>query len=351
MTRGKQDPEETTRLLKVDEIMFAHECILGSRMTQARIKGVLYANPFNFKLILKILKAIYHLRFTRRTAQIMLFINSRKPITIKEKILYKMAYDRNPQLTLFADRVRVRKYVAERVGEGFLIQSHGVFHSLREINRTRLPRNFVIKASHGSGASVICWDGAPRGLELPIILKGITWEKFLIHPDDLNWNSLVSLSEKWKTLNYSWVFGQYPEWAYQDVNPQLIVEAIITQEGKIPKDFKFFMSNGECMFIQVDSERFSSHRRDIFSPSWTNLELIFKYAKSDDVIEKPKSFDLMLEISRKLSLGIDFVRVDLYESDEGIKFGELTNYPEGGSADLRPRESSIKFAESWVQQY
>jgi hypothetical protein len=242
-----------------------------------------------------------------------------------------MAYDRNPLLTTFADKVAVRDYVAEKVGPEILSHKLGVFSTLESVRREDLPRNFVLKANHGSGASIICWEQAPRGTVLHVPTDSRpTWERFLIHPDDLDWDAVVRLSSRWMRQNYYWRLGKFPEWAYKNIAPQLLVEEVLIHNGGLPEDYRFYMVGGVCKLIQVDGSRFTEHERELYTPDWKRIS-----EETGQVVEiegrAPRLLGQMLEIAAALSTEVDFVRVDLYQTDKGVVFGELSNYPEGGS--------------------
>jgi hypothetical protein len=242
-----------------------------------------------------------------------------------------MAFDRNPLLTTIADKVAVRDYVAQKVGPSILSKKLGVFTSLESVNRDELPRNFVVKANHGSGASIICWEHAPRGKVIHVPTSNLpTWERFLIHPDDLDWDTVVQLSNRWMRQNFYWRLGKFPEWAYKDIPPRLLVEEVLTHNGGLPEDYRFFMVGGVCKLIQVDGSRFTEHERELYTPDWKRIS-----EETGQVVEEetraPRLLDEMLEIAAALSTEIDFVRVDLYQTDRGVVFGELSNYPEGGA--------------------
>ena len=268
--------------------------------------------------------------------------------TFQKKILRKMAFDRDPMQTLYADKVKVRSFVKDRVGIKYLTESFGVFTSIEALNRNSFPRNFVIKANHGSGASVICWEGVSRGFALPVKKAPRVWETYLIHPDDLIWEQLVVLSNSWLKAYFYWEIGRFPEWAYKDIEPKILVEEVLTHNGKIPEDYKFFMVNGQCVFIQV---RHALQKRELYSPNWDLMEATFLYPSSGLRPERPIQLAEMMSLAEILAKNIDFVRVDLYITDKGIKFGELTNYPDGGLADIRPKELSIQLARNWAQSY
>lgn len=302
--------------------------------------------------VLRTINGILRLLGTERMASITLRVKALKSaLTFQQKILHKIAFDKNPMLTIYADKVKVREFVSDRVSTECLTNLFGVYTSIDSSVRESLPKNFVLKSNHGSGASVICWEGAPRGKGLPNKKPPRIWKKYLIHPDDLVWEDLVNLSGHWMSVNYFWELGRFPEWAYKNIEPKILLEEVLTHNGGIPEDYKFFMINGECVFIQVDVSRFIEHKRDLYSPNWDLLDASFKFSTSGFLLERPVFLTEMLNLAKSLSVGIDFIRVDLYRTDNGIKFGELTNYPEGGLADLKPKELSIEFAKNWVQNY
>jgi hypothetical protein len=219
---------------------------------------------------------------------------------------------------------------------------------LDAVNRSNFPRNFVLKSNHGSGASVICWEGATPGNLLPNSYTTSSWEKYIIHPDDLIWNNLVELSTKWISRSYYWEIGKYPEWAYKNISPLLIAEEVLTHNGKIPEDYKFYMVNGKCSFIHV---RVTENSRDLFYPDWRPIDAKYLYPKSGFIPNTPDSLDEMLKLAELLSEGIDFIRVDLYITDSGVKFGELTNYPDGGMADITPKKLSVDLIREFSPEY
>ena len=263
-----------------------------------------------------------------------------------------MAFDRNPMLTIYADKVKVRDFVSERIGSKYLNALYGNFSNINELERNQFPRNFVCKATHGSGAVVICWEGAPRGQEIPDTTNAIDWNRYFIHPDDLVWGDLVKLTEKWMQQNYSWLFVNLPEWAYKDVEPRILFEEVLIFSENNPEDYRFYMVNGVCKFITVDFSKFSNNMRDLYSPELEKLDA-YRYGvpKTDFVIPKPEFLLEMLRIANELSKDTDFLRVDLYGSAQGIKFGELTNYPGAGKGYIRPRQFSRSIAKDWKAIY
>jgi hypothetical protein len=259
-----------------------------------------------------------------------------------------MASDRRPLLTTLADKTAARDYVQARVGASYLTDVYGVFKAGEHLRLTQGPSNYVVKPNHASGAVVIVWDDAPS-IPLPTDLRKIKWDPFLVHPTALDWSSLEALAVKWLSQNYYWDAGQFPEWAYKDIPPRIIFEELmLDSDGLLPSDYKFYMFDGECRMIQVNRARFSAHHEDFYSPTWDKLHVQWGVPNSTEVHEKPKRLEEMLDVARTLSEGIDFVRVDLYETSRGVRFGEFCNYPGGGTELLEPRSFDQYLGESWV---
>jgi hypothetical protein len=271
--------------------------------------------------------------------------------TLSGKILLKMAFDRDPILTIFADKFKVREYVADRVGSRYLSKliAHG--DSAEALKDLAFPKNFALKSNHGSGGMILVWENAPEENRLPKKLKTI-WNKHLIQPRHFDFEIARKLSNRWLSNNFYFRPGQFPEWGYKDIVPQLIVEELMLDDhGNLPSDYKFFMVDGQCVFIQVDSSRFDGHTRDLFTSSWSKIQGSYQHPESGRNIEKPKYLSEMLDVAKKLASGVDFVRVDLYETAQGVRFGELTNYPGGGIEVFSPGSLDSKLGASWNPSY
>jgi hypothetical protein len=301
--------------------------------------------------ILRKINAHIRLKGNERVATFALKMRARRKLTFEQKILFKMAYDRNPMLPIYADKIKVRDFVRDQVGLKYLALSFGEYETINNLDRGLFPRNFVLKSNHGSGASVICWEGAPRGKKIPVDLSNVSWEKFLIHPDDLEWKDLIALSEKWMSLNYYWDIGRYPEWAYKGIKPLLLFEELLLGESGLPFDYKFQMIHGKCAFIQVDVSRYGRHQRHLYTENWGLINARTSHPPLADGLPIPPELTEMLKISENLSDGIDFVRIDLYALKSRVVFGEMTNYPNGGLKEIWPKNLSIELAKKWVPQY
>jgi hypothetical protein len=128
-------------------------------------------------------------------------------------------------------------------------------------------------------------------------------------------------------------------------------ELLVASGDRLPPDYKLFVFGGQCHFIQVDYDRFSSHTRAFYSKDWERLSISCIYPQAEFDEAKPKLLKQMLIIAERIAQDIDFLRVDLYITDSGIKIGECTVYPGGGIDEFQPRELSVKYAAFWEQKY
>jgi len=294
-----------------------------------------------------------------------LFINGRTYLGLQEKklskirdtdgqfnlkIQYKMAHDRNPMLSLYADKSRVREFVTEKIGEKYLSKIYFDTQEPEKIDFSTLPFEFVIKANHGSGAVIIVWDGA--SIEHRLKVNSGNWDVFSINPKSFESEKALQIMKRWLSQNYYWVPGQMPEWAYKNIEPRVIIEELFTDnQGGIPDDFKFYMIDGKCEFIHVRTDEDGLKTRDLFDSSWNRLPIKWSMPNSKKEIMKPTHLEEMLMIAQELSRGIDFIRVDLYETNGGVKFGELTNYPDGGTKKFKPKIYNTRIGETWTPKY
>ncbi|MFC6465189.1 ATP-grasp fold amidoligase family protein [Marinilactibacillus sp. GCM10026970] len=243
-------------------------------------------------------------------------LNLKNPETFNEKIQWMKINYRNDLLTTCVDKYKVRTIIENRLDSNILNELYGVYNSINEIDIDNLPNEFVMKTTAGWGDIIICRDKS-----------------------NFNWNKEKSKIENSLNSN-NYEIGR--EWAYKNVNNKIIVEKLLLDNQEIPNDYKFFCFNGKVEYIQVDSDRFSEHKRNLYDVEWNLLNVKYKYPNIIEKISKPINLDRMIEISKKLSEGFPFVRVDLYSLDTEIIFGELTFYPESGMGNFVPEEYDLK---------
>jgi hypothetical protein len=272
--------------------------------------------------------------------------------TLNGKIRFKMAYDRDPRLITFADKLRVRDFVSSAIGSQYLPKLISQVGSAEDLDRLALPYEFALKSNNGSGAMILVWNGASKVSKLPAHARKTDWDKYLVHPESFDRNRANEIARVWLRQNFYYRPGYFPEWAYRSIEPALLVEEIMLDKaGSLPADYKFFMVGGACEFIQVDSSRYQKHTRDLFTVNWERIEGTYKYPSSGVDMQPPQKLQEMLEVAGALTQGIDFLRVDLYETIQGVKFGELTNYPGGGIEKFTPNSLDKKLGIQWRPSY
>lgn len=248
------------------------------------------------------------------------FVNLENPQTFTEKLQWLKMNDRRYIYTDMVDKYKAKKYVASIIGEEYIIPTLGVWDSFEEIDFDSLPEKFVIKCTHDSGGLVICRDKA--NFDYKAAEKKIT-----------------ALLKR----NYYWV-GR--EWPYKGVKRKIIAEAFM-QDGdrKELRDYKFYCFNGEPKFLYLSEglENHASAHVSFLDLDWTFTPFgRIDYLPFPELPEKPKHLDEMIDLSRRLSQGFPFLRVDLYEINGAVKFGELTFTPCGGAMPFTPPEADME---------
>lgn len=235
-------------------------------------------------------------------------LNLENPKTFNEKLQWLKINRKIPEYQVYVDKYEVRKYVSEILGEGYLIPLIAVYKTVEEIDWEKLPDKFVLKCNHGSGANIIC-----RAKE------------------HLNYDKAKRKLKQWLRRNYYW-FGR--EWPYKYIEKKIVVEELL-EEGETGDlhDYKFWVFNGKVKFINVHFHESGKTKINIYDRSW-NLQKFGMVYDNDLNIhhEKPKNLDRMIEDAERIALDIssEFLRVDFYNVDGKIYFGEITFYPTSG---------------------
>lgn len=243
------------------------------------------------------------------------WIDWKNPKTFSEKLQWLKLYDRNPKYTTMVDKYAVKEYVAKIIGEEYIIPTLGVWDRPEDIDWDSLPQKFVLKTTHGGGGSgvVICKDKA-------------TFDKD---------TAIAKLKKSFNKCIYNYL----REWPYKNVDKKIIIEQYLYDvKCESLRDYKFFCFNGKVEFFKVDYDRFTEHGANYYSLDGRMLEFGEKaYPRRLDIeIDLPKSLEKMILIAENLSVGTLFLRVDLYEVNNKIFFGELTFYPSGGVKEFTP---------------
>lgn len=305
------------------------------------MKIISFRNSPSFYFFVKLVKKILVGKYPKFIAAINLKIRAKNPQGINEKIFWKMAYDKRDYLTLFADKYKVREYVAAKIGSEYLTKIYHVGAPGEPIPWDELPDEFVVKCNHSSGGSVI-FSCDVQKRDFPKTLDSLNWGKYLIHPDYVNREKVQDFFDKLLKKSYA-DFPGFREFAYLGIVPRLIVEELLkNDEGELPSDFKFWCINGRVELIQVDVDRFSNHSRQLLDRNWKRIPVGLAYPLLRAEITVPSNLQEMIKLAELLANSVDFVRVDLYDLGNRIVFGELTNYPGGGLEKFKPAELGLR---------
>ncbi|MGE5579016.1 MAG: ATP-grasp fold amidoligase family protein [Bacillota bacterium] len=235
------------------------------------------------------------------------------PKTFNEKLQWLKIHDRDPRYTMMVDKYAVRQWVADSIGEEHLIPLIGVWDSFEEIDFDSLPERFVLKCTHDSGSTVLCKDKA----------KFDSWDR-------------CRFIRKRMSLNY-YALGR--EWPYRNVKPRIIAEELMVDEsGTELKDYKFFCFDGEPKVLLVATGRQIENHVNFYDMRFNRIPLKITYPNTEQEIKRPPGFDEMLHYAQILSRGIRHVRVDFYDVNGRVYFGEMTFYHLGGMGRFDPPE-------------
>ncbi|MFW5895266.1 MAG: ATP-grasp fold amidoligase family protein [archaeon] len=245
------------------------------------------------------------------------FLNVRNPKTFNEYIASLNYKGTIAKYSHLADKYKVRKFVEERVGSKYLINLIEVFDSVEEIDFDKLPDQFVLKLNTGTGYNIISTDKKELDFEK-------TKEKLS------NWFDL-DFYDLGKAL------------IYKKIERKIVCEEYLEDSNGNLLDFKFYCFNGEPKYVQIDIDRFDDHRRCFYDVNWVKQEFTKgPFPLYQKEIQKPENFDNMIKVAKKLSSGFKFVRVDLYNIDGKIYFGEMTFIPAAGLTRFYPPDYDLK---------
>lgn len=259
-------------------------------------------------------KFIYFLRTGK-------FLNLQKPLNLNEKMFWLSRYWRNPIITFCSDKYKVREFIEEKGCGDMLNEQYGVYEDANDIDFSKLPKKFVLKCNHGSRMNIIVED------------KG-----------------MLNIEETRKTLN-TWLkfqYGRGTEWQYKDIEPKILAEKYLeSKDGKMI-EYQIFCFNGNPMFFLVrnDLRKSSVDKQSVeYAVSYT-IDWKRVYMRKDEEqfqfdLPKPANYEKMIDYAKRLSDGFPQVRVDFYEIDNKLVFGELT-FSSNGSIQSNYKDEYIK---------
>lgn len=247
--------------------------------------------------------------------------NLERPRSFNEKLQWLKLNDVHPEYTRMVDKITAKEYVANIIGQDYIIPTIRTWDSIEDIEWDILPNKFVIKVSSDSGGVVVCKDKSKLDLEKA--------KKKLLN----GWGQ-----------NYYKFNKEYP---YKDVKPKIIAEAYMEDEsGHELKDYKIFCSYGKPKFLFVATGRQDHDTRfDFYDTSFNHLPVLNGHPNADVWPVKPQNFEKMLDIAAKLSESFPQLRVDLYNCNGKIYFGELTFFHFSGMTPFEPKDWDFKFGD------
>lgn len=251
-------------------------------------------------------------------------LNLKNPQTFNEKLQWLKLYNRHDEYTIMVDKYEAKKYVASIIGDNYIIPTIGVWNSVDEIDFDILPDKFVLKTTNGGGSCgvVICKDKV-----------------------------LLDIDKTKKRLNQSLKVNIYrclKEWPYKNVKPRIIAEQYLEDSDGELKDYKFTCADGTAHNVMICYDRnVGDTKFYFFDRDWNLLRLNKrgKNAPPNFTLPKPESLDEMFNVAAKLSEGIPYLRVDLYNINGRVFFGEMTFFPQSGFDNNLLKETDILFGQ------
>ena len=259
--------------------------------------------------------------YRKKSGGIELDLNN--PRKFSEKQQWYKLHSRQALMQKCADKLAVRDYIIERGYENTLNELLGVYDRAQDIDYSQLPDRFVLKATHGSSMNYIVKNKA-------------LFDK----------KRAGKMMNSWLHQNIAWS-GR--EWVYMNMPRHIIAEAYLEDETGELQDYKFFCFNGEPKFLQVTGGRFSNSKyQNFYDLEWNLLPFGKDLASNPNVIvPRPDQFNFMIKMAHDLCNPFQFVRVDLYQANGKVYFGEMTFFPAGGAPDFKPSEYDQIVGDMW----
>ena len=245
----------------------------------------------------------------------------KNPKTFNEKLQWLKLYDRKPEYAQMVDKVEAKKYVANIIGEEYIVPIFGVWGSPDDIDWDSLPQQFVLKTSHGSGASgvVICKDK-------------VTFDRH-------------KAVKKLKRVMKKNVYRELREWPYKGIKPRILAEKYLTNGGRDIIDYKIYCFSGEPQFIFVCDNRFTETgmTADCYTTSWEHVDVKVTGHDNYGIHPRPERLEEMLHLAKVLSSKMLHVRTDFYCVGNDIYFSELTFFSSSGLEQFEPESYDLQW--------
>jgi hypothetical protein len=245
------------------------------------------------------------------------------PQTFNELINYRKLHDRNPDLMVTSDKYEVREFVARRIGPEYLIPLILTTTDPLAIDFAALPRSCVAKVNCGSGFNI-----------------------FIRDTKSADWTEILAKLQSWLRFPYH---TAHREWAYEQMIKRVLIEALLQDEdGILPDDYKFHVFHGKVRMIQVHYDRFAAHRINLYDEHFRLLDVEYQGPHTTEPRAPPTLLAAMIAVSEKLAAGFPYARIDLYQHQERIYFGEITHYPGAGLGVFDPPDFDRALGDLWL---
>ncbi len=255
------------------------------------------------------------------------FVDFKNPKGFNEKQQWLKLNDLHPEYSQLVDKLAVRKHIDKVLGSGHMFPLLGAWNNFDEIDFSELPEDFVIKCNHDSGST-----------------------KVVINKSKLTCDDWKDLKKHFDGRMKRDFYSAGREYPYKGIERYIIAEKLMhdnTDPNKSIEDYKFFCFNGVPKIMFVATDRRIDCRFDFFDMDFNHLDITNIHPQANKPISKPKHFDEMKEIASRLSTGMKFVRIDLYDINDTIYFGEYTFFHGGGFALFYPLEWERRLGD-WI---
>ncbi len=247
--------------------------------------------------------------------------NLRHPQKYTEKIQWRKLYDRREVLTRLCDKYRVKEYVKSRIGDSVLPKVYWASSDVDTFDLASLPDSFVLKPNHGSN-----------------------WVMVVKDKRELDVAATKAQMRAWLSEQFG---GSRAEWGYAAIEPLVYAEELLqTADGKVPSDYKMLVFDGKVQFIVVEHDRFGEMVVPFYDRHWNLLKMFCDEGGKHPGLPKPINFEQMMAYAETLAAGIDFVRVDFYNIEGRLYFGEYSVYPASGFGSV-PADLDLQVGVFW----
>ena len=231
-------------------------------------------------------------------------LNLDTPQTFNQKLNWLKLHDRKSQYTTMADKYRVKRYVTDAIGAEYVIPCYGAWERYEDIDFDQLPNQFVLKTNHDSSGATLCNDKT-----------------------SINHAKLKKHFNKLLARNY---YYHLREWPYKNIKPLIIAEKLLVDHtSERLRDYKFWCFNGIPTYMYCTIKGGDVYE-NFYDMDFNPVNISHGFRRHIPEFDKPSQFDKMKDLAAKLSTNIPFVRIDFFEVDNKLYFGEFTFYDWGG---------------------